>query len=60
MNKTTPITDEELIARFQAGTEAAFIELVNRYKNRLLNFVYRFVGDRDEAEDIVQDTFLKV
>ena len=60
MNKISTITDEELIARFQAGTETAFIELVDRYKNRLLNFVYRFVGDRDEAEDIVQDTFLKV
>jgi len=60
MQKQITVTDEELIARFQAGTEVAYIELVNRYKDRLLNFVYRFVGDRDEAEDIVQDTFLKV
>ncbi|MCF7801526.1 MAG: sigma-70 family RNA polymerase sigma factor [Candidatus Marinimicrobia bacterium] len=60
MSEIQPITDEQLIAQFQAGKESAFIELVNRYKDRLLNFVYRFVGDRDEAEDIVQDTFLKV
>lgn len=54
------VTDEELIRRFQAGDESAFEEIVHRYKNRLMNFAYRFVLDRQEAEDIVQDTFLKV
>ncbi len=54
------ITDEELIQRFQAGEEEAFEEIVHRYANRLMNFAYRFVLDREEAEDIVQDTFLKV
>jgi RNA polymerase sigma-70 factor (ECF subfamily) len=54
------ITDEELIQRFQAGDEEAFEEIVHRYSNRLLNFAYRFVLNREEAEDIVQDTFLKV
>ena len=34
-------TDEQLIARFQGGDEQAYIELVNRYRNKLLNFVYR-------------------
>jgi len=53
-------TDEELIARFQDGDEYAFEEIVHRYKDRLLNFVFRFLGQMDEAEDIVQDTFLKV
>ncbi len=53
-------TDEELIARFQNGDEYAFEEIVHRYKDRLLNFVFRFLGQIDEAEDIVQDTFLKV
>lgn len=53
-------TDEELIARFQNGDDYAFEEIVHRYKNRLLNFVFRFIGQEDEAEDIVQDTFLKV
>lgn len=38
----------------------AFEVIVNRYKNRLLNFVFRFVGDRDIAEDIAQETFLRV
>ena len=33
--------------------------LVNRYRNPLYNFVFRFVGDRETAEDIVQETFLR-
>jgi len=56
----TALTDEQLIARFQDGEETAFIELVNRYKDRLINFVYRFINQTEEAEDIVQETFLKV
>ena len=36
-------TDEELISRFQNGDERAFVELVNRYKDRLLNFVFQFL-----------------
>lgn len=54
------ISDEELIARFQAGDEGAFEEIVHRYSNRLMNFAYHYLLDREEAEDIVQDTFLKV
>jgi len=54
------VSDEELIRRFQAGDEGAFEEIVKRYSNRLLNFAYRYVHDRKESEDIVQDTFLKV
>ena len=53
-------TDEELIARFQQGDENAYVELVHRYRNRIMTFVYRFVGDMDQAEDLVQDTFVKV
>ncbi|MCH7817934.1 MAG: sigma-70 family RNA polymerase sigma factor [Candidatus Marinimicrobia bacterium] len=53
-------SDEDLIARFQNGDEYAFDEIVHRYKDRLVNFVFRFLGQIDEAEDIVQDTFLKV
>lgn len=56
----TVVSDEELIARFQKGDEYAFDQIVRRYKDPLLNFVYRFVGDTIEAEDIVQDTFYRV
>ncbi len=53
-------TDEELIGRFQRGDENAYIELVHRYKDRLMVFVYRFVNDMTQAEDIVQDTMVKL
>lgn len=53
-------TDEELIARFQKGDEQAYTELVNRYRDKLMTFVYRFVNDMEQAEDIIQDTMLKL
>ena len=53
-------TDEELIAKFQKGDVGAFNQIVLRYKDRLLNFIYRFMNDIDKAEDLVQDTFLKL
>jgi RNA polymerase sigma-70 factor (ECF subfamily) len=60
MNNSFQFTDEELIARFQNGDEQSYIELVNRYKDRLINFVFRLVNDRDQSEDIIQDTMLKL
>ena len=53
-------TDEELIARFQNGDAYAFDLLVRRYKDPLLNFIYRYLGDLVESEDIVQETFYRV
>ena len=53
-------TDEKLISRFQAGDERAYVELVNRYKDKLLNFVFQFLGDIEQAEDVVQDTMLRL
>ena len=53
-------SDEDLIERFQNGDLYAFDLIVKRYKNQLLNFVYRFLGNTEEAEDLVQETFLRV
>ena len=53
-------TDEKLMKNFQQGDEFAYIELVNRYRDKLYNFVYHFLGDLEQAEDIVQDTMLKL
>ena len=53
-------TDEELIARFQEGDEQAYTELVNRYRDKLITFVYRFVNEFEKAEDIVQDALFKL
>lgn len=53
-------TDEELMERFQNGNESAYLVIVERFKDRLFNFIYRFVNDADNAEDLVQDTLIKV
>jgi len=53
-------TDEQLIGRFQAGDERAYVELVNRYKDRLFNFIFPFFGDVEQSEDVVQDTMLRL
>lgn len=54
------LTDEELISEFQSNnTIEAFDILVKRYKDPLTNFVFRYVGDRDVCEDIVQDALIK-
>ena len=54
------IDDSELVARYLDGERFAFNELVDRYQERLLNFIYRTIGDRDRAEDLVQETFVRV
>ena len=58
--KTPDYTDEELIKNFQEGDEEAFDLIVHRYKDQLLNFAFRFLGNTEEAEDVVQETFLRL
>ena len=53
-------TDEMLISRFQSGDENAYVELVNRYKDKLTNFVFYFLKDEEHSEDIVQETFIRL
>lgn len=62
-SRTQPLSeldDSTLVARFLAGDKRTFSELVGRYHVRLLNFIYRTIGDRDRAEDLVQETFIRV
>ncbi|HMQ69687.1 MAG TPA: sigma-70 family RNA polymerase sigma factor [Ignavibacteria bacterium] len=54
------LTDEELIKKFQNGDIDAYNEIVFRFKDKLVNFLYRYTGSREESEDIAQDTFLKI
>jgi RNA polymerase sigma-70 factor (ECF subfamily) len=54
------LEDTELVNACLAGDGRAFEELVARYQVRLLNFVYRTIGDRDRAEDLVQEVFIRV
>jgi RNA polymerase sigma-70 factor (ECF subfamily) len=54
------LDDSGVVAAFLDGNKRAFGELVERYQNRLLNFIYRTTGDRERAEDLVQETFIRV
>jgi len=59
-NNLFSFSDEELIKEFQDNnTLEAYEILVKRYKDPLMNFVFRFVGDKDACTDIVQDTMIK-
>ena len=59
--KLRELSDEELILEFQKNnTEAAFNILVQRYKNPLTNFVFRFLGNYASCADVVQETMIKV
>lgn len=54
------ITEEaSWVARAKAGDQAAFAALFARYERRIYSFVYRMMGDADDAFDLTQETFLK-
>jgi RNA polymerase sigma-70 factor (ECF subfamily) len=53
-------TDLELVDRVKSGDRSAFESIVNRYERTVFNSAYRIVGDRDDAADITQTTFVKV
>lgn len=53
-------SDEQLIAAYIDGDESALDELVRRNLKMIFNFVYRFVGNAGDAEDITQEVFVKV
>ncbi len=54
------LTDEQLILTFQKEDINAFNEIVYRYKDKIVNFLYRYTGSREESEDIAQDAFLRL
>ena len=54
------LDDSQIVQCFLDGEDSAFAELVGRYERRLQNFVHRTVGDRERAEDLVQETFVRV
>ncbi len=53
-------SDRQVVAWAQDGDEAAFRELVRRYQRPVFSLVYRMVRDRELAEDLAQETFIKV
>ncbi|MYL61784.1 sigma-70 family RNA polymerase sigma factor [Bacillus hwajinpoensis] len=54
------MTDEELVLAMTRGNQAAFEAFVHRYHGPLLGYLERMLRDRKKAEDVVQDTFLKL
>lgn len=54
------LADEDVMERCAQGSEAGFRTLVHRYRARIMNLVCRFIGDRDRAEEITQEVFLRV
>ena len=56
----TAPTDRDLILRARRGDHDAFGELVTRYQTSVFNVCYRMTNERREAEDLAQETFLRV
>jgi RNA polymerase sigma-70 factor (ECF subfamily) len=54
------LPDADVVRLAQQGREPAFRELVRRYERPVFSLVYRMVRDREVAEDLAQDTFVKV
>ena len=53
-------SDTALISRCQENDVAAFDEVVARYKHKIFNYIFRMIGDSDEAEDLTQEVFVKM
>jgi RNA polymerase sigma-70 factor (ECF subfamily) len=61
--KTVPLndlSDHELIEATKRGDEAAFGEIMRRYRSPITNYIYRFLNDYEEAVDLAQETFVRV
>ena len=54
------VSDSELISLYKNGNEEAFADLVNRHRNKIFTTVYMIVKDQYLAEDLLQETYIKV
>lgn len=55
----TKLTDEQLVAAYANGDNKAFDTLLKRHQNRVFSYIYYIVKDKDIADDIFQETFVK-
>jgi RNA polymerase sigma-70 factor (ECF subfamily) len=60
IDKPSPQSDAELLKRIAEGERQAAQQLVDQYLGRILNYAYRLLGDAAEAEDVAQETFLRL
>ena len=56
----TPDPDAALMLRVKRGDRAAFTELVEKWKQPVMNFIFGTLRDETEAEDVAQNTFVQV
>jgi RNA polymerase sigma-70 factor, ECF subfamily len=56
----TLVSDHELVSRAQQGSEKAYRELLGRYQRPVFSIIYRMIRDREQAEDLAQETFVRV
>ena len=54
------LTDQEVVTYARQGREVAYRELIGRYERPVFSLIYRLVRDREKAEDLGQETFIKV
>jgi RNA polymerase sigma-70 factor (ECF subfamily) len=52
--------DSEVVRQIQSGDDSAFDELMGRYKRPVVNFVFRMLGNADDADDVAQEVFVRV
>jgi len=55
-----PLSEERLVSRLRARDKAAFNEVVLLYQQKVMNLVYRLLGNREEAQEIAQEVFVTV
>ncbi len=60
MHILTTLTDEQLVRKYIDGNNKAFDTLLHRHKSKLFSYIMRIVKDKDLADDIVQETFVKI
>ncbi|MGD9854225.1 MAG: RNA polymerase sigma factor [Planctomycetaceae bacterium] len=60
LESSARVSDARLVEECRRGDQAAFGELVQRYERRLIRVIQRFIRDPDIAEDLAQETFLRV
>lgn len=59
MQKLSKLADDQLVAAYANGNNEAFDTLLNRHKDRVFSYILHIVKDREQAEDISQETFVK-
>lgn len=59
MKHFSELTDSELVAEFKTGNTAAFDELINRHSERLYRTAYSLLDSHHDAEEVVQETFMR-